>query len=146
MAKRLTVRGILNNVQRGKSNISRWYREDARKVKRDKAELVGIAIPHLDKLNVYHGGEAFILTWCPETVEESKQIRAAVGKAFGVEVWGRKVDPNYGDITYVAKFGKHELKIEKGELANGCQVVEVEETVIRKKFKSVCDKGIDIAS
>jgi hypothetical protein len=147
MGRKPTVAKLIREKIAAKRRAASIYRNEAKVVAEQKYVFDGITLPQLDRLNFMHDGYRFTLHYMPENTEQAKELRAELGKLFNVKSWERKVNDCDGTVSYQAKFGEvgHRIVISNGELAEGCKVVEIVETVQRKRFKSVCGEQTQTA-
>lgn len=135
MARKKTIASAIKASVKSQLGWAKFYREYARKIGEFGKELPkDLPFEHLSIDN-------YVLSYSPNTTEDSATIRATVGRVLGISKWDKRVNQYSGNVTYNGKAklpsGRDiEVNIDKGELSPGCKIIQVEE--VRKVFKSVC--------
>lgn len=139
MARKKSIKGCISESAKSQLGWAKYYREKAKAI-RELGKMLPIGLPSKG-LDI----EEYTLTYRPENTTEANSIRAEVGKVLAVKSWEKCVNSYNGTVSYRANYklpnGRTiNIAINNGELAPGCQVVQVEE--MRKVWKSVCPETV----
>lgn len=138
MARKKTVKSVVITATKSQQFWIKHYRGAIKKI-RGIGSMLPIDLP-IDDLVI----DEFSLTYSPDSIEKANEIRAGVGRSLNITKWEKTVNEYSGKVVYRAKYklstGQElEINIKNGELAPGCQIVQVEQ--VRKVWKSVCPEN-----